>query len=67
MDSLNKSNLIPSKDYNKNKLNTGMLQLPSFFNLVIDETQLDTGKLDQKGRILSGKEFEYNHAYYTVC
>ncbi len=48
-DSLNKSNLIPNKDYNKNKLVTGMLQLPEQFHLVIDETQLNTGKLDQKG------------------
>ncbi len=46
---MNKSNLIPSKDYNKNNLVTGMLQLPDNFNLVIDETILESGKLDAKG------------------
>lgn len=50
-DTLNKSNLIPNKDYNKEKLLTGMLQLPDCFHLIIDETQLSSGSLDQKGDI----------------
>ena len=49
IDTLNKSNMIPNKDYNKNKLITGMLQLPEDFNLVIDETGLNAGELNQKG------------------
>jgi hypothetical protein len=57
IDSLNKSNIIPNKDYNKNKLVTGMLQLPDHFNLVIDETCLSTGELNQKG---SNKLFFFN-------
>lgn len=48
-DNLNKSNLIPSKDYTKNKLITGMLQLPDHFNLVLDETMLSSGELNSKG------------------
>ena len=51
-DTLNKSNLIPNKDYNKEKLLTGMLQLPDCFHLIIDETQLSSGSLDQKGQPL---------------
>lgn len=49
IDSLNKSNLIPNKDYNNDKLVSGMLQLPSQFHLVIDESQLSTGELNPKG------------------
>jgi hypothetical protein len=51
IDNLNKCNMIPNKDYNKNKLISGMLQLPRNFNLIIDETVLNTGQLTQKGLI----------------
>lgn len=49
IDSMNNSNLIPNKDYNKDKLISGMLQLPELFHLVIDETVLNAGELKQKG------------------
>ena len=49
VDNLNKSNLIPNKDYSKNKLITGMLQLPDNFHLIVDETALNTGELNAKG------------------
>ena len=50
VDSLNKANLIPNKDYNTDKLMSGMLQLPDKFQLVVDETILNAGELKQKGR-----------------
>ncbi len=49
VDTLNKANLIPNKDYNQDKLVSGMLQLPEKFHLIIDETSLSTGELNQKG------------------
>ena len=49
VNSLNKSNLIPNKDYNNDKLISSMLQLPELFQLIIDETGLNTGELNQKG------------------
>ena len=49
IDSLNKANLIPSKDYNKDRLIHGDLQLPNHFHLLIDETGLNTGELNAKG------------------
>lgn len=49
IDNLNKSNLIPNKDYNKEKLLAGMLQLPQDFLLCVDETVLSAGELNQKG------------------
>jgi hypothetical protein len=51
VDSLNNSNLIPNKDYNTDKLMSGMLQLPERFQLVVDETILNAGELKQKGLI----------------
>ena len=51
VDSLNKANFIPNKDYNNDKLMSGMLQLPNRFQLVIDETILNPGELKQKGMI----------------
>jgi len=49
VNSLNKSNLIPNKDYHNDKLISSMLQLPEYFQLIIDETGLNTGELNQKG------------------
>ena len=46
---LNNANLIPSKDYNKNKLIHGALQLPNNAHLIIDETSLNAGELKTKG------------------
>jgi hypothetical protein len=51
VDSLNKANFIPNKDYNNDKLMSGMLQLPDRFQLVVDETILNAGELKQKGLI----------------
>ncbi len=51
IDSLNKSNFIPSKDYNKDRLMSAMLQLPDNFHLFVDETGLSTGNLNEKGRL----------------
>ncbi|CAF0825447.1 unnamed protein product [Brachionus calyciflorus] len=51
IDNMNISNLIPNKDYSKEKLISGMLQLPELFHLVIDETVLNAGELKQKGLI----------------
>lgn len=51
IENMNSSNLIPNKDYTKDKLISGMLQLPELFHLIIDETVLNAGELKQKGLI----------------
>jgi hypothetical protein len=71
-ETLNKSNLIPNKDYNKDKLISGMLQLPDSFHLIIDETSLIAGPLNQKGllninsikEIITGQKLSYDFAYH---
>jgi len=72
VENLNKSNLIPSKDYVKDKLISGMLQLPSGFQLVIDETKLNTGELKQKGlmnvnslkEVIQWQKLNYDFSYH---
>ena len=72
IDNLNKSNLIPNKDYNKDRLITGMLQLPNNFNLVVDETVLNTGELTAKGLlninsikdIIRWQKINYDFSYH---
>jgi hypothetical protein len=73
IDNLNKLNLIPNKDYNKNKLITGILQLPDKFSLIIDETLLNTGELKEKGLInfnsikdvIKWQRLNYDFSYHT--
>jgi len=78
IDNLNKSNMIPCKDYNKNKLITGMLQLPDNFQFVIDETNLSAGELNAKGLMnfnsikgiietqRLGYDFNYHHQEFET-
>lgn len=72
INNLNQSNLIPSKDYDKNKLLTGMLQLPDCFQLVLDETKLNAGELTTKGLmnfnsikdVISNQRLSYDFNYH---
>ncbi len=72
IENLNKSNLIPCKDYDKNKLITGMLQLPQNFQLVLDETTLNPGELSAKGLmnfnaikdIIQSQKLNYDFNYH---
>lgn len=50
IESMNHSRLIPHKDYAANRLVSGVLQLASNTSLVIDETQLEQGQLDTRGK-----------------
>lgn len=72
VENLNKANLIPSKDYVKDKLISGMLQLPETFQLVIDETDLSSGELKEKGLmnvtslkdIIQWQKLNYDFSYH---
>ena len=46
---LNKLKFTPVKDYETNRLKSGLLQLSSDTNLVLDETQMQPGKLEAEG------------------
>jgi len=48
-ETLDSANFIPSKDFEANRLVTGLLQLPAGMNLFVDETVMTDGQLTAKG------------------
>ncbi|XP_011494485.1 PREDICTED: mini-chromosome maintenance complex-binding protein [Ceratosolen solmsi marchali] len=50
LETLNEMNFVPKKDYDCNRLTTGILQLSDNTHLIIDETNLTTGQLTVCGR-----------------
>lgn len=73
IDELNNRILNPFKEKNNNKLQSGLLQLPTSFNLLLNETALQPGKLKEKGMknlgifkdMISWQSIEYDHLFYT--
>lgn len=46
---LNSTTMIPKKDYDQNRLVAGMLQLANGTELLVDETRMDEGQLNENG------------------
>ncbi|XP_057979401.1 mini-chromosome maintenance complex-binding protein isoform X1 [Malania oleifera] len=71
---LNSASLGPRKDYQTNRLVTGVLQLADGSHLTIDETQLEAGTLNSIGvenaRLLKNltelQKVEYDFTYYKM-
>lgn len=74
VDYLNAASLAPKKDYQRNRLLSGLMQLPEGTHLTIDETQLEVGTLDSVGvenaRLLKYlseyQKVEYDFKYYKM-
>uniref|UniRef100_U5EXQ7 Mini-chromosome maintenance complex-binding protein n=1 Tax=Corethrella appendiculata TaxID=1370023 RepID=U5EXQ7_9DIPT len=49
LNNMNTHQFVPKKDYETNKLTSGLLQLAPHTHLVLDETRLHTGKLESNG------------------
>lgn len=49
LDAMNTLQFFPKKDYQTNKLTSGILQLAPHTHLVLDETRLQPGKLENNG------------------
>ena len=49
VDNLNKMAFVPKKDYESNRLETGLLQLSPNTHLILDETVMQNGQLDAEG------------------
>lgn len=70
---LNNRILNPYKDKDNTKLQSGLLQLPSNFSLVLDETALMPGNLKEMGLknlttikgMIAWQSIEYDHLFYT--
>ncbi|KAI4306546.1 hypothetical protein L6164_029816 [Bauhinia variegata] len=71
---LNSTSLAPRKDYDTNRLTTGVLQLPEGSHVIVDETKLEAGTLNSVGventRLLKDlmqlQKVEYDFKYYKM-
>ncbi|WMV33685.1 hypothetical protein MTR67_027070 [Solanum verrucosum] len=74
VDYLNKIPLAPKKNYQTNRLASGILQLAEGSHLTIDETQLQEGRLNPIGlenarvlqSLLEHQKVEYDFTYYKM-
>jgi len=70
---LNNRIMNPYKDRDNVKLQSGLLQLPTNFSLVLDETSLQPGSLKEMGiknlsvlkELIAWQSIEYDHLFYT--
>ncbi|GMH27107.1 hypothetical protein Nepgr_028950 [Nepenthes gracilis] len=71
---LNNTSLAPKKDYQTNRLVSGVLQLAEGSHLIFDETQLQAGTLDSVGlhnamlleNLIQFQKVEYDFQYYKM-
>ncbi|XP_046614470.1 mini-chromosome maintenance complex-binding protein isoform X1 [Neodiprion virginianus] len=74
LDELNNLNLQPKKDYDCNRLTSGVLQLSDNTHLVLDETKLTDGQVSANGRknyeafstLINSQTVTYDFKYYTM-
>ncbi|XP_028782297.1 mini-chromosome maintenance complex-binding protein isoform X2 [Neltuma alba] len=74
VDYLNAASLAPRKDYDTNRLVTGVLQLAEGSHVIFDETKLEAGTLNSVGvenaRLLKNlvelQQVEYDFKYYKM-
>ncbi|XP_054798826.1 mini-chromosome maintenance complex-binding protein [Prosopis cineraria] len=71
---LNTTALAPRKDYDTNRLVTGVLQLAEGSHLIVDETKLEAGTLNSLGvenarllrNLMELQKLEYDFKYYRM-
>ncbi|XP_057329438.1 mini-chromosome maintenance complex-binding protein [Microplitis mediator] len=74
LDNLNSLSLVPRKDYDCNRLTSGILQLSDNTHLIIDETKLIAGKISPSGKqnyqaitdLIKFQKISYDFKYYTM-
>lgn len=74
IENLNDLTFVPKKDYKSNRLQSGYLQLPNNTHLVLDETKLEAGKLEQSGclavadlsELIKSQEVQYDFQFYKI-
>ncbi|XP_050475453.1 mini-chromosome maintenance complex-binding protein isoform X1 [Bombus huntii] len=74
LENLNNLTLLPKKDYECNRLTSGVLQLSDNTHLVIDETGLTTGQITQAGRenynaicdLINFQKVTYDFEFYKI-
>lgn len=74
IDTMNTLSLLPKKDYECNRLTSGVLQLSKDTHLIIDETKMEQGRLDATGvanmaalaNMIVTQKVEYDFKYYKM-
>lgn len=74
IENLNTSSLVPKKDYTTNNLSSGLLQLPKSTHILLDETKMENGKLDQAGcmavqhlsELIRSQQLSYDFQFYKL-
>ncbi|XP_067000687.2 mini-chromosome maintenance complex-binding protein isoform X3 [Anabrus simplex] len=74
LEKLNSESFIPKKDYVSNQLRSGILQLSNHTHLILDETELQPGQLQNTGvhnmsaleRLISQQKLSYEFQYYQL-
>lgn len=74
IENLNTATFIPKKNYSNNRLETGILQLPLHTHLVLDETKLENGKLEQNAclalteisDLIKLQSISYDFGFYKI-
>lgn len=74
LNNMNTLNFVPKKDYTANRLRSGILQLPDSSNLILDETALEAGQLNENGvnnvtalgHVISWQKLEYDFNFYKA-
>ncbi|KAE8589534.1 hypothetical protein XENTR_v10017603 [Xenopus tropicalis] len=74
IENMNKLCFIPRKDYNANRLVSGLLQLSPQTSLLVDETLLEQGQLDTTGvhnvtalgNLITWQKVDYDFSYHRM-
>ncbi|XP_063382766.1 mini-chromosome maintenance complex-binding protein [Cydia fagiglandana] len=74
VDNMNTMALLPKKDYDCNRLTSGVLQLSKHTHLILDETQMEQGRLDTTGvhnisalaNLIKTQKVKYDFKYYQM-
>ena len=74
IDNLNKYSFVPKKDYNVNRLGSGILQLSSGTHLLLDETVMNNGQLNPDGvknitalgQVIKFQALPYDFGYHNL-
>eukprot|EP01119_Soliformovum_irregulare_P009275 TRINITY_DN22517_c0_g1_i1.p1 TRINITY_DN22517_c0_g1~~TRINITY_DN22517_c0_g1_i1.p1 ORF type:complete len:600 (-),score=202.12 TRINITY_DN22517_c0_g1_i1:12-1589(-) len=74
IEKLNEISMIPAKNYSKNRLASGELQLPEGTHLLLDSTRLEPGKLNEIGtknieaicHMIGSQEVLYDFTYHPL-
>ena len=74
LNNMNTLSFVPKKDYTANRLKSSILQLSESTNLIVDETALEDGQLNENGvknvtalgNVISWQKLEYDFNFYKA-